>query len=83
MAADSGRADGPNDKQHGTILIRRPGDTERADQHEREMLQYRLRAAGTRLYTALVADPPRIEAAPALADSGLAGGLGYKTSNRV
>ncbi|GAA4324973.1 hypothetical protein BJY14_002576 [Actinomadura luteofluorescens] len=69
-------ADGPKDKRHGyhhgTILIRRPGDTERADQHEREMLQRRLRAAGTRLHTVLVADPPRIEAAPAL-DELLAG----------
>ncbi|WP_242904616.1 hypothetical protein [Actinomadura terrae] len=63
-------ASGPVTKQHGyhhgTILIRRPGDTERADHHERQMLLRRARATGTRLHARVVADRPEIEAAPAL-----------------
>ena len=61
---------GPVDKSHGyhqgTILIRRHGETDRADDEERQMLLRRANSTRARLQVSVVSDAATIEAAPSL-----------------
>lgn len=65
-------SDGPKTKTHGfhegTIFIRRPGETERANHEERQMLLRRARSSGARLKVDVIPGRPTIESAPPLED---------------